>query len=67
MSSDLKSQWVKDESMGSYYMKSPSSGPTDYNKKTSNNTILYIAIAIIAIIAVAGLAFYFMKKKNAVA
>ncbi len=49
--------------MGSYWVKSPSVSPSDADKKDNNNLVLYIAIGAVAVVAVAAIAFFLLKKK----
>ena len=49
--------------MGEYWTKSAKVSPSDADKKDSNNLVLYIAIGAVAVVAVAAIAFFLLKKK----
>ena len=53
-----------DMGYGSYWVKSPTVSPSDADKKDGNNNlVLYIAIGAVAVVAVAAIAFFVLKKK----
>ena len=55
---------VNDTWMGEYWIKNPTQSPSDADKKAENNNlVLYIAIGAVAVVAVAAIAFFVLKKK----